>query len=394
MTKKQLQRGVLFFTLFIDMLGFGIVMPILPRYGEFLGASSWEIGLLVGIFSLAQLVMLPFWGHLSDRIGRKPVLMISVFGTMIGYLIMGSTRSIIIMMVARVIDGAAGANISTIRAWVSDITKPKERSKMMGQLGAAYGLGFIFGPALGGWASHYYGFSSPMYIAAGLSMVNLVLVATTLSESLEQKQKKEKDSKLPSLFLILEHVDKKSYLPVLVTYFFFVVGFSMVVTLLPVFFYHRYGINEQQTGGIYAMIGVIAIIVEGGLFGFLSRKLGDRLLSIIGTILLAVAFFLIPLTWSISVVVVVCAIMGVGDSLLSAALPSIVSRSVNEQWQGSAFGFYESAASLARCFGPLLAGLFLAIDLHRPIEHYAQTSCWMASGFLLLSFFFSLKLLR
>ena len=397
MTKKHLQFGILFFTLFIDMLGYGIVIPVLPRYAEYLGATSLQIGMLVGGFSLAQLITLPFWGHLSDRIGRKPVLIVSVFGTACGYLLMGWFPSILIMMIGRIIDGAAGGNISTIQAAVSDITTPKERSKAMGSLGAAYGLGFIFGPALGGWASHHYGLSMPMFIASGLAVINLLLIVAFLPESLKtgsnaKPPQEGKALKAPSLLTLWEHLDKKAYMPALLTFFFFVTGFSIMTTLMALFVYHRYNMNEEETGGLYAMVGVIAIVIEAGLFGVLSKRFGDRLLCIVGAFFMAVTLFLIPLTRGAGVVIGVCAILSLGDSLISPALPAIVSRSVNERYQGVAFGLYQAVGSLARFIGPLLAGFFLAFDLYGPSENYARTAFWVASGLLVLSVMASLKI--
>lgn len=389
MSKKHLQFGILFLALFIDMLGFGIVMPILPRYAESLGAASWQMGLLVGIFSIAQLIMLPFWGHLSDKIGRKPVLIISMLGTALGYFIMSMTRSMTIMMIGRALDGASGGNMGVIQASVSDITKPEERSRMMGILGAAYGIGFIFGPAFGGWASHRYGFSTPMWMAAVLAAINAILIVVFLPES---KKKKEETllKQRTSLLMLWEHVERKTYIAVLLTFFFFVLGFSMIVTLIALFFYHRYGINALETGYIYAMFGIVAIVIEGGLFGMLAKKWGDRRLAIVGALLLVAASFFIPLTASVGAAVVACVVFALGDSLLTPSLPGIVSRSAKEEWQGVAFGFYQSAGCLARCFGPVLAGFFLTINLQG--SHYALASFWIAAGFLLVSFFFSLRL--
>ena len=370
------------------MLGFGIVMPILPRYAESLGATSWEIGLLVGIFSVTQLMTMPFWGHLSDRIGRKPILVISMLGTAIGYLVMASTRSMTVMMIGRALDGASGGSVGVIQASVSDISQPQERSSMMGRLGAAYGLGFIFGPALGGWASYHYGFSSPMLIGAGLAALNLLLLVTLLPPS--QKKREEPSSQPTSLVMLWKHVDQKSYLFTLLTFFFFVLGFSMVVTLLALFFYHRYGVNQLQIGYVYAMFGVVAIVVEGGLFGLLAKKWGDRRLATLGACCLVTAAFFIPLTATVAAAVVVCLFFALGDSLLTPALAATVSKSAKEEWQGAAFGCYQSIGCLARCFGPVTAGFFLTMNLQGP--HYALVSLWMAAGFLLLSLLFSLRI--
>ena len=166
----------------------------------------------------------------------------------------------------------------------------------------------------------------------------------------------------------------------------------MIVTLVALFAYHRYGLNALQTGYVYAMFGVIAIVLEGGLFGLLAKKWGDRKLAIVGALLLVAASFFMPLTASVGAAIIVCAVFAIGDSLLTPSLPSIVSRSAKEEWQGTAFGFYQSAGCLARCFGPVLAGFFLTMNLPGP--HYALVSFWIAAGFLLISFFFSLRLPR
>lgn len=391
MTNKQLQLGILFFTVFIDMLGFGIVMPLLPRYVEALGATSWQMGLLVGVFSLAQLVMLPFWGNLSDRIGRRPVLIISALGTVIGHIMMGLTRSIPIMMLARMIDGAAGGNISVVQASLADITSREERASIVGIIGAAYGCGFILGPALGGWAAYHYGFAAPMFITAGLAAINVLLVVFFLPETLKKQESRSKNSSLLDLY---KNIEKKSYIPVLLTFFFFVLGFTMVTTLLTLFFYHRYGMSEQQTGYVYAMFGIIAIVLEGFLFRFLSTYFGERLLGILGAIALTTGCFFISLTGSVASAIGLSLLMAVGDSLLCGALPTIVSRTTHEEWQGAAFGFYQSIGCLARCFGPPLAGLLLQMNFFGKRLHYGQIAFWAASGFLLVSLICALKIQR
>ena len=278
--------------------------------------------------------------------------------------------------------------MGVIQASVSDMTVPEERSKMMGRLGAAYGLGFIFGPVLGGWASHRYGFAMPMFITAGLSFFNVLLLLFFLPEPTKGKVRKTEQK--TSLLMLWKHVDRKNYMAAVLAFFFFLLGFSMVMTLLALFFYHRYGVNELQAGYVYATLGIVAIIVEGGLFGVLSKKWGDRRLARAGAFLLVIAAFFLPLTMSIMIAVGVCVMFALGDSLLTPALPAIVSRSAQEEWHGAAFGFYQSAGCLGRCFGPLIAGLSLAVNLQGP--HYALTSFWIASGFLLLSFFFSTRL--
>lgn len=387
MTKKHLQLSVLFFTVLIDMLGFGIVIPILPRYAEMLGATSWQIGFLVGVFSLAQLGMLPFLGRLSDRVGRKPVLLLSVFGTVLGYLLMGWTHSIFVMMLGRALDGAAGGNMSTIQAYMSDITPSEERSQGMGILGAAYGVGFIVGPLLGGWACHCYGPSAAMLMAAGLAALNLFCILFFLPESLS---KKEAAIKPPSLFSILEHLDTKVFVTVIGTFFFMLAGYSLILTLLPLMVYYRFHLNELQVGYIYTMMGVIAIVVEGGLFGVFSKYLRDRWMILAGTVSMLLSFFLLPFVEMKQTMFLLFGMMALGDSLMTPALPAVASCSAESAWHGAALGLYQSAGSLARFVGPLLSGFFLTFNAHGP--NYAQTACWAASLLLLGSFLCALKL--
>ncbi|MBX9742652.1 MAG: MFS transporter [Chthoniobacterales bacterium] len=387
MNKKRLQLSILFLTMLIEMLGVGILIPILPRYAEQLGATSWQIGLLMGIFFLAQVIMLPLWGELSDRIGRRPVLLISILGAIIGYLMIGWTHSILIMLLGRMIDGVAGGNLSIVQAYMSDITRPEERSQGMGMLGAAYGLGFIVGPAFGGWACYFYGASIAIAMVAGLSFINLLVVFFFLPEPLSHKKNTEKR---PSLLSILQHLNKKIYFPTVGTAFFMFIGLSMIITLLPLISYHRYDINERQTGYIFVMIGIIAIVVEGGLFGLFSKYFKDYWMIVSGAISMMLAFFLLSFAPNIQWALPLFAMMALGDSLMTPALPAIISRHVDSAWHGAALGLYQSSTSLAHFVGPLLAGLFVALD-PRP-STYARTACWIAAGSLLLSFLCSLKI--
>src|ERR1700754_2856895 len=183
MAGRPLQYLTIFLTCFIDILGFGIVIPVLPLYAEHFGATAMQVGWLVGIFSLAQFFFAPVWGRVSDRVGRKPVLLLGLLGTVVGYILMGLATSVLMLFIARLIDGIAGANIGAAQAYLADISAPENRAKAMGLLGAAFGLGFVFGPALGGWASVAFNYAAPMFIAAGLSLLNFFFVMFCLPES-------------------------------------------------------------------------------------------------------------------------------------------------------------------------------------------------------------------
>src|SRR5581483_2101482 len=186
---KKSHLGIILLTIFIDMIGFGIVIPVLPLYAQHFGASSIANGFLVGIYSAVQFIFSPIMGKISDRLGRRPVLIYSVIGTAIGYWIMGAAGSLMWLFIARITAGITGGNISTAQAYVADITTPEERSGAMGLIGAAFGLGFIVGPAIGGVLSGFYNFRAPFYFAAGLAVVNALFIALRLPESLDAEHR-------------------------------------------------------------------------------------------------------------------------------------------------------------------------------------------------------------
>lgn len=393
MVTKRTQIGIIFFTIFIDMVGFGIVIPVLPRYAEHFHATPAQIGWLVGIFSLAQFFCSPLWGQLSDRIGRKPVLIVSTLGTAAGFCLMGAAHTLLLLFVARLIDGISGGNIGTAQAYIADISAPEERSKRMGLIGAAFGLGFIFGPAIGGWTAAHFNFSAPMFLAAGMALVNSVLITLILPESLpaDRRQQGARDRLFPELF---NHVEKRIYLTVTATYFFLITGFSIMTALFALYLYHRYDLGTKSTGNILALIGLIGAFIQGGMIGRLSKRFGDATLASAGALILGVGLLALPFTTAVWMMVLTCVLVGVGNSLLMPTLSAISSRSAEAAWQGRALGVMQSMGSLARWIGPLIGGYLLMLDLHSSKEFYARTPFLAAAGFLAIAFVLSLRLPR
>ena len=391
MTTKRAQLGIIFLTIFIDLVGFGIVIPVLPRYAEHFGASPWQIGWLVGIFSLAQFICSPLWGQLSDRIGRKPVLIISTIGTALGFFMMGWANTLFILFVARLIDGISGGNIGTAQAYIADISAPEERSKRMGLIGAAFGLGFIFGPAIGGWTATHYGWGAPMLVAGVMAVVNAILVMAILPESLppEKRQKGPKERLFPDLF---DHVEKRTYLTVIATYFLMIAGFSLMTSLFALFLFHRYDLDAKSTGNILALIGLIGAFIQGGLIGRLSKRFGDGHLASAGALLLGAGFVALPFTSDVGTMIGASILVAIGNSLMMPTLSAISSRSAESAWQGRALGVMQSAGSLARWIGPTVAGALLMLDLASGKEAYARTPFFVAAGFMVLAFVLSLRL--
>ncbi|MEO6847857.1 MAG: MFS transporter [Chthoniobacterales bacterium] len=391
MSTKRSHIGIIFLTIFIDMVGFGIVIPILPRYAEHFGATTMQIGFLVGIFSMAQFIFASIWGKVSDRIGRKPLLVISTLGTAVGFYIMGAAPTLVFLFIGRLVDGISGANIGTAQAYIADITSPAERSKSMGLIGAAFGLGFIFGPAMGGWVASHYGMGAPMYVASVMALMNAVLILSILPESLpkEKRGARYNENIFPGLF---QHIDKGAYFSVVLTYFCVIAGFSIMTTTFALFLWYRFNLDEKHTGFLFALIGMIGVIIQGGLIGRLVKRFGEARLVTVGSLILGLSFLWLPFTATMGAMIIACCFVAVGNSLLMPTLSGIASRSVDSAWQGRALGVMQSGGSLARWIGPVLAGWLLVFDLHRDHFFYARTALWVGGIFLALAFAISFAL--
>ena len=369
MVSRPLQYLTIFLTCFIDILGFGIVIPVLPLYAEHFGATAVQIGWLVGIFSLAQFFFAPIWGKVSDRVGRKPVLLVGLVGTVAGYMLMGLANTVLMLFVARLIDGISGANIGAAQAYLADISTPENRAKAMGLLGAAFGLGFVFGPALGGWASVTFNYAAPMFIAAGLALVNFFFVMLCLPESHQPEARpKRSESLFPHL---LDHVERRTYAWSLASYFLVIVGFSMMTAIFALLLLHRFGLDALHTGYILAGVGILGVIIQGGLIGRLVKRFGEAPLALVGAVFMCIGLCGLALSPGMKWMFAATAAVGIGNSLLMPTLPALASRSAEASWQGRALGVMQSSGSLARWVGPMMAGLLLSAQLHRGSGVYA-----------------------
>lgn len=357
MPNRRIQYATIFLTVFVDILGFGIVIPVLPLYAEQFGASPVQIGWLVGIFSLMQFFFAPVWGRVSDRVGRKPVLLVGMLGTVAGYLVMGFAGSFLMLFLARLLSGVSGANISAAQAYLADISSPENRAKAMGLLGAAFGLGFVFGPALGGWASGAFHYSTPMFIAAGLAAANVVFMVLFLPESRVPGSAGAAGKGFSGLF---EHVHRGQFLWSVACYFSVIAGFSMMTTIFALYLLHRFELGVQHTGFILAGVGVIGVLIQGGLIGRLARRFGEPSLAVGGAIVMAMGLGGLALADSIFVMLMAAAAVGIGNSLLMPSVSSLASRAAEADWQGRALGVLQSAGSFARFLGPMACGALLA----------------------------------
>ena len=362
---KRSPLVVIFTTVFIDLLGFGIVIPVLPLYAEGtqFNATPRTVGLLFASYSVMQLIFSPVLGRLSDKYGRRPVLLISIIGTGIGFLILGFAKTLWMLFVGRILDGISGGNISTAQAYIADITTKEDRAKGMGLLGAAFGLGFIFGPAIGGILSHW-GIHVPFLFAAGLCFANAILLYFTLPETVTPDHPARISAARGRGFTQLINSLKQPRLGFILTiYFLFIVAFSIMTTSFSLYTMFRFGYDAHHNGYLFAYVGIIAVIIQGVLIGRLVKRFGELWLVIVGALCFALSLFAVPFVGPNSGGLVALLIGGgifsLGNSLSTPALNSLASKSVGAAEQGGVLGVTQSVASLARAVGPSLAALLI-----------------------------------
>ena len=345
---------VIFVTVFIDLLGFGIIIPLLPFYAEHFGASALAVGLLSTSFSAAQFVFAPFWGRLSDRIGRRPVILIGLLGSAVSYAVFAMADSLAMLFVARTMSGIAGANIATAQAFVADVTTPETRARGMGMIGAAFGLGFVFGPAIGGFMSRW-GYAAPGWFAAGLSLVNFLAAIVLLPESRPRETRggEARPGRLRAFRLAL----MRPNLPlVLAVYFMVLTAFSSFESMIALFGEHRFGMTSVSIGYMFALVGVVLATVQGLLVGRAVKRVGEHRVVPLAILLLALALGLVPLSGSVAMLTAACALLAVGMGFNGPSVLSVISQLADPRSQGGTLGVSQALGSLARIVGPVWGG--------------------------------------
>ena len=356
---------VIFTTVFIDLVGFGIVIPVLPFYAEgtIFNATPRTVGLLFASYSVMQLIFAPILGRLSDKHGRRPVLLISIIGTGIGFLVLGFANTLWLLFLGRILDGITGGNISTAQAYIADITTKENRAKGMGMIGAAFGLGFIFGPAIGGVLSRW-GIHVPFFFAASLCFANALLLYFTLPETVTADHPaRNLAAGGRGLAQLINSLKQPRLAFVLSIYFIFIVAFSIMTTSFSLYTMFRFGYDAQHNGYLFAYVGIIAVIVQGGLIGRLVKRFGELPLVITGAFFFAVSLFAVPFVGpaagGLAALLVGGGVFSLGNSLATPALNSLASKSVGPGEQGTVLGVTQSVASLARAVGPFLTAILI-----------------------------------
>jgi len=375
---------------FIDLVGFGMIIPILPLYAQRFQATEWQIGLLLASYSFMQFLASPVLGSLSDRYGRKPVLLCSLIGSAVGYMLMANAVSLATLFAARILAGISGASVGTASAYIADITPPENRSKRIGLIGAAFGVGFVLGPAIGGILSHF-SVAAPFWFAAILSILNAIIMWIVLPEPERHAVRQQGPVNLRETF---EQAGSWRLAVITITYFIGIAGFAIVTVIYAQVSNRRFDLNQSQISYIFVMMGLIGAMIQGGAIGRLAKRFGDVDLAITGFAVMALSMMAMPLAHSIPVFLVFSAGLAMGNSLSQPTISAIASKGASPALQGRVLGIVQSAGSLGRVFGPVIAGILLTSDHLRSNGRYGNTP-FLVGGFIMgIAFVLAMTLRR
>lgn len=356
----QSPLAVIFLTVLIDLVGFGIVLPLLPFYAEELGASPTGVGLLVAVYSLMQFFFAPFWGKLADRHGRRPIILLGLFGSGLSYLLFAFAGNLAWLFISRILAGVMGANVAVAQAYIADRTDPRDRARAMGLIGTAFGLGFILGPAIGGLTS-VWGYGAPGLVAAGLCFTNVALAWRFLPESLvpglrTRAPAVSRSGPAERLRALAETWRHGELRPVLSLFFLGTMVFAVYTTTFPLLLERRLELDARHAGYFLAYAGLLMAVVQGRLIGPLARRFGERRLLVGGTALLAVGYAVTPWVWSTGSVALVIVPIALGTGMNAPSLASLTSQFAEATEQGQVLGVGQSLGSLGRVVGPIWGG--------------------------------------
>ena len=352
---KRKQLTTIFLIVFIDILGFGIILPLLPFIAEKYHASPAQVGLLVATYSLFQFIASPILGRLSDRYGRKKLLIISQIGSAIGFLMLGFANTLPLLFLSRIIDGITGGNISIAQAYIADITDTKNRAKGMGVIGAAFGLGFMLGPAIGGVLSKV-SFSTPAFFAAAVALITAITTKMFLRETVNiNKTIKSKSTNL-SFNKLIQILTIHPLGLLIVVFFIISLGFSGMQGIFALWAERSLNFGPTQMGYMFAYIGFMAIIMQLRVLPIVIKKFGERRTLIYSIPILSLGFLLIPFSRNWPILLVANTLMITGNSLSGPTIQAIASENVDKREFGGTLGVLQSGASLGRIIGPVYAG--------------------------------------
>ncbi len=359
MNRKSLFSILL--VVFIDLLGFSLILPLLPYYAETFNATKFQTGLLIAVYALMQLIGAPILGRLSDRFGRRPILLVSIFGTFLGFVLFGFATSLWMLFVARILDGITGGNLSVAQAYISDVTDAQNRAKGLGLVGAAFGIGFIIGPVTGGLLSQY-GYNIPAFVAAGLALLNFIVIYAWLPESLTAEQRQQMNTQQrPAITLeaLLAALKRPFTGSLLITRFFFSLAFSIFQTIFSLYALAKFNLTARDTGLVLTYVGVLSVIVQGFLVGRLTARFRDDVLIAFAVALMTVSLIGWALAPSVFWLLVILTPTALSGGILNTLLSSTLTKAVDPQEIGGILGLAASIESSTRIIAPILGGALL-----------------------------------
>ena len=339
---------VIFLTIFVNLVGFGIIIPLLPFYAETFGASPLVIGLLFASFSLSQLIAAPLLGDLSDRLGRRPILIFSLLGTVVSFAMLAVAHSLAMLFAARIVDGLSGGNITTARAYIADISTEENRARAFGVLGAGFGLGFIIGPALGAAFSHI-SMTAPIWAAAAITVVATVLAWVWLPETVHHVR-----ATAGSPWKAIRELGGRPSLRLLFTVdFVYWTAFAVYQTTFALFGARRFGFDAAHTGYLLSAFGFLGVLVQGVLVAHVVKALGAKTTLALGLVCAAIGWGGSALTYSLPVFVAMLVPGALGIGLCNATLSTLISNAADPREQGRVQGAAGALESLGRTIGPV-----------------------------------------
>jgi multidrug resistance protein len=355
-------------TVALDLVGFGIVVPILGRYAERFGANGLQVGLMFASFSIAQMVFAPILGRISDKVGRKPVIVFSLIGTAVGSFVTGAAGALWVLFLGRILDGASGASVAVAQGAVADIAPPEQRARLMGMMGAAFGIGFVVGPALGGLAA-LGGPHVPFYLAGSIAAVNAIAAMIRLPETKpDTSHITEKSQRGSALSPALKRFAIVGFLSML--------GFAGFEATFSIWGQKQFGFTEGSASIVFVFVGVTLVAVQGGLIGPLTEKLGSRKLLRIGLSLVAAGLLLLGVTTTWPLLFVALFLLSIGQGVSGPSGGALVAELAPVERRGEAIGYQQSTAAFGRVAGPVMAGALF--------DHVGISAPFLVSGILIV----------
>ncbi len=367
----------IFLIVLVDVLGFTIILPLLPFYSERLGASPTIIGALVSTYALCQLISGPILGQLSDQHGRRPLLLVSQAGTLAGFFLLAFSRQIWLLFLARAIDGATAGNLSIAQAYISDVTKPQERAKSFALIGIAFGFGFLVGPAISGFLAHYYGYQAPIFAACGLSFTTILCTFFLLPRREPVHVRNEETEAMPGpggkRLALLSWGEYRKYFRdpqlarLLLQWLLFSFSFSTFISGFALFAERRYtwqghAVGVREVGYIFAFTGFVGMIMQGGVVGRLVQWLGEARVIRIGFIASALGNIATGFTRTVGQMLWVAGLANIGAAGLRPSLTSSITQCASKREVGVIIGLTQSLMSIAQITAPLISGLLIDAD--------------------------------